>query len=504
MYIVDNLKITHSITNQTIIDDFSISMNYGDKIAIIGEEGSGKSTLIKFFAHQTLSYADVSFKARSTSLVVTFIAQERMQADMNIQTFLFNHNYDIDYKRLYHLLSGFGLEDDILDRLELNSLSGGEYTKLSIIKALMNPFDLLILDEPTNNLDLKSIKFLEAELLKIDRPLVFASHDRAFIKNVGNAILHLEQLERRHVTKHTFMRTDYQSYVKHINKTIENHNQLAKTEKQEYKVAKDKYYRMFNKLSHASDHVSKVERDFVASKIKAKMNTVKTREKQLEISKNNLTKTIEPESAAIFKLNSIFTPANKEIVRLDLARLSIGDKVLVENLKLDIIGPKKIAIIGDNGVGKTTLIKTLLKACLVDFAYMPQSYHDVLDTEKTPIELLQREGTRQEITDIMTHLGSLNFRSNEMEEQFKNLSGGQKAKTFFAMMSLLETQLLVMDEPTRNISPLSLDTLIQEINDYKGSVLIITHNRDLLSQTFDEIYELTPKGLHLIEREALI
>ena len=201
-------------------------------------------------------------------------------------------------------------------------------------------------------------------------------------------------------------------------------------------------------------------------------------------------------------LNHIDTPASKEILRLNLDKLIIADKVLTDSIQLDIIGPEKFGIIGDNGVGKIRLVKEIMAASLVDYAYMPQTYAEVLDINQSPVELLASSRNKADISKAMTHLGSLNFKVEEMQSPFKDLSGGQKAKVYFALMSLRETQLLILDEPSRNISPLSLDTLIHQLQAYQGAIIVITHNRDLFHTVFDKVYQLSKDGLKQLAKQV--
>lgn len=502
MYIVDNLNIINNINNQKIIDSFSLVINDYDKIALIGEEGSGKSSLIKFLVKQDLPYAKCTYDKQSTNTIFAYVQQERFEHKQSVLEFLGQNNLDIDYKLLYYLIDGFNISDKILERENLNSLSGGEYSKIDIIRALISNYDLLVLDEPTNNLDLASIIFLEKVLLELDKPFIFASHDRSFIRNIANKIIHLEQVQRRRLPVHHIYANTYDDFISIRQSRIDNQNQKSKTEHKEFNQAKERYDRLYNKVKHAGDNVTKAERDFVASRIKTKMSAVKSAGYRLDRQEANLTKKFEGEAAAEFILNHIDTPASKEILRLNLDKLTIADKVLADSIQLDIIGPEKIAIIGDNGVGKTTLVKEIMAASLVDYAYMPQTYAEVLDINQSPVELLASSRNKADISKAMTHLGSLNFKVEEMQSPFKDLSGGQKAKVYFALMSLRETQLLILDEPSRNISPLSLDTLIHQLQAYQGAIIVITHNRDLLNTVFDKVYQLSKDGLKLLAKQV--
>ena len=159
-----------------------------------------------------------------------------------------------------------------------------------------------------------------------------------------------------------------------------------------------------------------------------------------------------------------------------------------------------ICIIGDNGSGKTTLIKILMKeleSLNVKVGYMPQTYFESEKKEISALEYLSTFGTREENIRISNVLGCLNFKREEMFRNISDLSGGQKAKVFFAKMSMEMAQVLVLDEPTRNLSPLSQPEIIASLKKYKGAIIAVSHDRDFIDQVFDKVYKLQEDGLKL-------
>ena len=195
-------------------------------------------------------------------------------------------------------------------------------------------------------------------------------------------------------------------------------------------------------------------------------------------------------------------PRGKEVLDYKLDCLTVGDRVLARNIHLRIRGPEKICIIGKNGAGKTTLLKKIAKGLLerkdLHAAYMPQNYSELLPAEETPLAFLQTAGDKEELTRIRTWLGSMKFTADEMEHPIRELSGGQKAKLFFMKMSLEENDVLILDEPTRNFSPMSNPVIRQLLADYQGAILSISHDRKYIGEVCTKVYRLTEDGLQKV------
>ena len=195
----------------------------------------------------------------------------------------------------------------------------------------------------------------------------------------------------------------------------------------------------------------------------------------------------------------ITLPHGKTILDLEIPVLSIEDRVLAENIKLHLEGPEKICIIGRNGAGKTTLLKEIASQLLqrkdIKAAYMPQDYEECLDMEMTPVDFLTRTGTKDENTKIRTFLGSMRYTRDEMYHKIREMSGGQKAKLLFMKMILDANDVLILDEPTRNFSPLSGPEIRQALVEYGGAIISISHDRKYIREVCDSVYELTQEGL---------
>lgn len=214
----------------------------------------------------------------------------------------------------------------------------------------------------------------------------------------------------------------------------------------------------------------------------------------------------EQEEAIFFKLGdkNAYIPTGKMVIEYELSKLMTpeGERILAEGIYLKIKGSEKICIIGANGAGKTTLLKKIAEELMnrndIKAEYMPQNYEDLLELSVTPVDYLDKTGDKEERTRIRTYLGSLKYTPDEMEHPIRELSGGQKAKVLLLRMSLSGANVLILDEPTRNFSPLSGPVIRKMIREFPGAVISISHDRKYIEDMCDKIYQLNPNGLQLI------
>lgn len=176
-------------------------------------------------------------------------------------------------------------------------------------------------------------------------------------------------------------------------------------------------------------------------------------------------------------------------------------RVLAEDIFLRIRGSEKICIVGANGAGKTTLLKKIAEELMartdIKAEYMPQNYEDMLDMDMTPVDFLDKSGDKEERTRIRTYLGSLKYTADEMEHPIRELSGGQKAKVLLLRMSLSGANVLILDEPTRNFSPLSGPVIRKMLREFPGAIISISHDRKYIDEVCEKKYILDCEGLHL-------
>ncbi len=499
MFNIKNLTIKQIKGNKTLMDNFSVQFNANDKVVILGEEGTGKSSLLKVMAGIKAMYINYESEYMTEKAIVAYVSQipsdERSTFD-----FIYDTDTYFDYQKYYELLDGFNIDEHLIDSRKFNRLSGGEKVKLSIIKSIMKNPDILLLDEPTNDLDLESIEYLEKLLQSLSIPILFASHDIRFIETVANRVIHFEQFKRRTESKVTLYNMDYVSFKTYRSSIIENHNIKANEEREQLEISLNRIEQIHDKV-HST--LSKEKNDFLGESLKRKMRAIKSHEKKLDKKKDALTDFIELEEPIQFILNtSEKAHRSKVYIDLSLQPLQIEDNILSKSVRLNLIGNQKVAIVGNNGAGKSTLLKQVMKSLeesRIDYLYMPQNYQEIYDVSKTAVELLKSEGDKEDITQVMNYLGSLRFTFEEMHNPFSSLSGGQKAKLFFADMARKKLEILIMDEPTRNLSPLSMETLIEALKNFNGAILTVTHDRNLIDAVFDVVYELTYEGLKQIK-----
>ena len=240
--------------------------------------------------------------------------------------------------------------------------------------------------------------------------------------------------------------------------------------------------------------------------MKDKMHTVKAMGRRFEREDENMTQMSEQEEAIFFKLGdkNAYIPTGKTVIEYELSKLMTpeGERILAEGIYLKIKGSEKLCIIGANGAGKTTLLKKIAEELMnrndIKAEYMPQNYEDLLELSVTPVDYLDKTGDKKERTRIRTYLGSLKYTPDEMEHPIRELSGGQKAKVLLLRMSLSGANVLILDEPTRNFSPLSGPVIRKMLREFPGAVISISHDRKYIEEVCDKIYQLNPNGLQLI------
>ena len=237
------------------------------------------------------------------------------------------------------------------------------------------------------------------------------------------------------------------------------------------------------------------------------MHTVKAMGKRFERLDEQMTEMPEQEEAIFFKLGDKDSsiPSGKWVLEYESSELKTRDgcRVLAKDLELKIRGSEKIAIVGTNGCGKTTLLSKIAEDLIarpdLKAQYMPQNYEVLLDLNETPVDYLDSSGEKEERTRIRTYLGALKYTADEMDHPIRELSGGQKAKVLLLKLSMSGANVLILDEPTRNFSPLSGPVIRKMLKEFPGAVISVSHDRKYLDEVCDKIYRLTETGLHPVE-----
>ncbi len=498
---IENLTVTHQSDLRDLIKDLNLVVNAGDKLALIGEEGSGKSTLLKLLLDQqpVENYALIQGKISNSFERIGYLPQQLplQEGEKSIQEYLYQNSNDdfFDYNLLYRLSEELNLDSQRFDSTQkMSSLSGGEKLKFQLIKMLICDPNLLLLDEPSNDLDLQSIKWLENFIKRTNKTVIFISHDEALLSAVATKIVHFEHVKKKKQAITGVYNYDYQTYKTLRQATFEKNVQLANKEREEHqeRIAK------LNRTKSALHHDLNTTKDSTAGRLLAKkMKAIKSQERRFQKTKQTFTEIpYDTERINLSFYDVAPLSASKVVLAYDNQALQKGEGTFPQRISLTIFGQDKVGIIGDNGVGKTTLLKQMWNDLRhrndLSVGYMPQNYEKELDAKLTPIDFLEEVADNQ---TVKSYLASLQFTREEIEHPASELSGGQKAKLFLARLVLSQHNVLLLDEPTRNISPNSQEEIRKLFQDYQGCIISVSHDRAFLDEVTQKVYELSEKGI---------
>ncbi len=503
---IKNLTAMHSKDSHLLFKDLSFVLNYGDKAAVIGEEGNGKSTLLKLIYNPSLTedYIEYSGEIVKTGSSLGYLAQEMTEWEKNlsIMDFLFYYSgfSELSPSELSALCWNIGMDISICwSERKMATLSGGEKVKVRMAAVLSSKPDILLLDEPSNDIDIETLEWLENFINTCGRTVLFVSHDETFLENTANVVIHIEQLRRKTLPRATVAKLPYHQYFEERLSHFEHQDQIAKSEAKAFKQKMERFEHIRQNVEHSQRNISRQD-PHGGRLLKKKMHAVLSMEKRFEKEHEKMIKRPESEEPIFLSFGEdTVLPAGKAVVKLDISKLFVGGNILSENITLEVFGGEKVCIIGKNGAGKTTLLKKIAAGLLsrddIKTAYMPQNYEDVLDLSKTPVEFLSEKGDKEELTKVRAYLGSLKYTADEMEHPVSALSGGQKAKLFFAKMALGGYNVLILDEPTRNLSPLSGPEVRNVLKKFPGTIISVSHDRKYISEVCEKLYKLDENGL---------
>lgn len=508
---IKNVTITHRKDQRVLLSGVSFVLNPGDRAVLIGEEGNGKSTLLKWIADPSLirDYADAEGERILTGETLGYLPQELPAKDRKKSVYeYFSENPDFpdrtpkelsDIARPFHAGEDFWYLDQTME-----SLSGGERVRAQMMRLLLSSPTCLLLDEPSNDIDLDTLRWLSDFIKSFPGIVLFVSHDEVLIRETANVIIHIEQVKRKTESRVSVVRSGYDSYMTSREENYEKQLQQAANDRREKKKRDAKYQEIHDKVERDQARVSRQD-PHKAALLKKKMHTVKSMEKRFQREDEEMTQRPDREEAIFFTLGKEPIPNGKTVLDETLDELRADDRILARNIHLVLRGPEKVCIIGKNGAGKSTLIKEIWKRMQgrtdIHAEYMPQNYEELLDPVKTPPEYLAVEGSKDELSRIRTFLGALKFTRDEMDHPISELSGGQKAKVFLLKMSLSHPDVLILDEPTRNFSPLSNPVIRQMFRAFPGAILSVSHDRMWMREVADRVLRLTPDGLEEVDME---
>ncbi|EAD2120570.1 ABC transporter ATP-binding protein [Listeria monocytogenes] len=520
MILLQVQQISKFFGAEVILDNIKLEVKTGDRIALVGRNGAGKSTLLKIIAGK-MSYdggtiskpksVEIGYLAQNTGLessktiwdemLSVFDSLRKMEADLRKMELrlgepeLYNdpEKYQAlmtDYDTLQHTFKesgGYTYEAEIRSVLnglrfypedyevEIASLSGGQKTRLALAKLLLAKQDILVLDEPTNHLDIETLAWLETYLQNYHGSLLIVSHDRYFLDKVVNQVYEISR------TKIDYYKGNYSSFV---------NQKQAKLEQ------------MWKEFDKQQKQIAKLE-DFVARNIVRASTTKRAQSRRKQLEKMDvLGRPQGDEKAAHFGFQ-FEKQTGKDVLMVD--QLSIGyakDKRIASNLTFEMKRQDSLALVGPNGIGKSTLLKTLIRdipALSGEFHFgagVKIGYYDQeqakLTSNKTVLMELWDDYPELNEVNVRTTLGNFLF-SDDVLKNVQSLSGGEKARLALAKLTLLEANVLILDEPTNHLDIESKEVLEAALIDFEGTILFVSHDRYFINRIASKIVELAPE-----------
>jgi ATPase subunit of ABC transporter with duplicated ATPase domains len=293
--------------------------------------------------------------------------------------------------------------------------------------------------------------------------------------------------------------------MKRRDAAMQHQAQVAQFEQKAFREKKERYLSIYNAVDHAQGALTRQDPS-TGRLLKKKMHTVMSIGRRLEKEQENLTEAPEAEWAILPKWLGGEVKNGRTVLEYGPATLALSDRVLSEAVTLRISGPERVCIVGRNGCGKTTLLKRLVPEIEkrgYNAFYMPQTYTDVLPPDRLPVEFLAPDGDKESVTEARIFLGSMKYTADEMSHPIRALSGGQQAKLLLLKAILDRADVLVLDEPTRNLSPLSAPAVRTLLREFRGAILLVTHDRTLIKELDARTLRLTPDGLVPFDTSAL-
>ncbi len=517
MIILQGNKLERSFSGDVLFQNISLQVDERDRIALVGPNGAGKSTLLKLLVGEetptsgeintkkdlTLSYLAQNSHFESDKTIyeemlkvfealrqdekrlrqmemdmATVSGQDltRLMMDYDLLAERFRQQGGFTYEaEIKAILNGFKF-DESMWQMTIAELSGGQNTRLALAKMLLEKPELLVLDEPTNHLDIGTIAWLENYLANYQGALIIVSHDRYFLDKVATVTLDLTPngLDRYSGNYSRFM--------------------ALKAEKL---VAEEKQFDKQQK------EITKLE-DFVQKNIVRASTTKRAQARRKQLEKiERLDKPTSGRKSAHMTFHAE-KPSGNVVLRVEEAAIGYGDQVLSEPINVDINKLDAIAVVGPNGIGKSTLIKSiigqlpLLKGQLKYGANVETGYYDQTQSHLTPSnmvleELWQDFSTTPEV-DIRNRLGAFLFSGDDVKKSVSMLSGGEKARLLLAKLSMENNNFLVLDEPTNHLDIDSKEVLENALIDFDGTLLFVSHDRYFINRLATKVLEITEKG----------
>jgi ATP-binding cassette subfamily F protein 3 len=504
-------NVTFEFGSRALMEDATWHIQPGERIGLIGYNGTGKSTILKLFVGEYLPSAGTVEKSKGTS--IGYLHQDLLSFDTNDSIFevalsafervqqlekeieILGHElektgdektlheytdrlheletlggYNIHHKT-EEILQGLGFANADLKR-PYKEFSGGWRMRVLLAKMILQQPDLLLLDEPTNHLDLPSIEWLEKYLLSYPGSVVIVSHDKYFLNRMVTKIVELYQ-QQLHIYSGNY---DYYEREKATRMEL---MQKAYENQQDYIRQNERLVERFR---------AKASKAAMAQSLIKKLDKL-DRIEEPEIERPNI--------KINFRLDKI---PGKVLVELNHITKSFGENLIVKNSSAEIERGDKIALIGANGKGKSTLLRIIAGiekfegnrkwGHNIEESFYAQHQLEALDVNHTVIEEMMQAGSQKTELELRTLLGCFLFSGDDVEKKIKVLSGGEKARVALAKTIISKANFLLLDEPTNHLDMHSCDLLIESLNKYEGTFVLVSHDRYFVSKTANKIWEI--------------
>ncbi len=507
---IRNVTILSRKDDRLLADDLSFTLHKGERAALIGEEGNGKSTLLKWIFDPAMveGYAEVRGQ-RIIDGKMGYLPQELPPEEKALPVCAYMEGacgfYALSPKEINDAADRLGLSPALFEEARpMDTLSGGERVKVQMAGLLLSRCDILLLDEPSNDLDIETLEWLSDFMNAFPGAVLYISHDEVLLEETSDVIVHLEQVRRKTICRSTVSREGYRSYMEKRARQFAHQEQQARFEQADFRKKKERYLSIYNAVEHAQENISR-QAPAAGRLLKKKMHAVKSMGRRLDKEEEGLTQLPEAEWAILPKWEpGIELSRGKVVLDYALDELRAGDRLLSKDIRLKIVGPEKVCILGPNGCGKSTLMDQIAQELLsrkdIRCTYMPQRYGEGVSYGMKPEEYLAPDGDKESVTKARIYLGSMKYTTEEMSHPVSDLSGGQRAKLLLLKAILNKSNVLLLDEPTRNFSPLSCPAVRQLLASFPGCILSVSHDRRYIEEVTPVLYTLTENGLKRIYR----
>lgn len=518
--ILNATNISKSFGSNEIIKDANFLVNEHEKVAIVGVNGAGKTTLLKILTGEEhadsgnvilakdakLGYLRQINNVDSTLSIIDELytviehilnmekrmleMQEQMQhlsgeelEELYSSYTALTHSYELmdgyaAKSKVIGILKGLGFDENDFDR-KINTLSGGQKTRVFLAKLLLEEPDIILLDEPTNHLDLRSIEWLESYLLNYKGAVIIVSHDRYFLDKIVSKVIDIENAE---VQMYSGNYSDFSAKKQMLldAKMKEYLNQQQEIKHQEAVITKLKQFNREKSIKRAESRQKQLEK---IERVEAPKTHIENMRLSLDISKES----------------------GKDVLTVHNLSKSFDEKHLFSNINFEIKRGERVAIIGDNGTGKTTLLKIInglltpdtgevIYGSNVSIAYYDQE-HQVLHMDKTLFDEISDTYPEMNNTQIRNILAAFLFTGEDVYKKIGDLSGGERGRVSLVKLMLSKANFLLLDEPTNHLDILSKDVLESALNSFPGTICYVSHDRYFINKTATRILDLTGNRL---------